>query len=125
MVEVFPLLNARIPIVKFTDPVSEISCDICVNNLLAVHNTQLLKTYSLHDERCRQLIYIVKDWSKVRNLNEPYQGTLSSYAFVLLVIHYLQNLKEPVSPNLQDSEKYNLKPKIVEGFVFFLTFFRI
>jgi DNA polymerase sigma len=120
MVEVFPLLNARIPIVKFTDPVSEISCDICVNNLLAVHNTQLLKAYSIYDERCRQLIYIVKDWSKVRNLNEPYQGTLSSYAFVLLVIHYLQNLKEPVSPNLQDSEKYKLKPKIVEGFVFIL-----
>ena len=84
MVDVTSLLNARIPIVKFTDPVSEINCDICVNNLLAVHNTQLLKSYSIYDERFKQLVYIVKYWSKLRNLNEPYQGTLSSYAYVLL-----------------------------------------
>eukprot|EP01080_Neovahlkampfia_damariscottae_P007745 gene7745-12215_t len=125
MIDVIPLLNARIPIVKFKDPVTEIGCDICVNNLLAVHNTQLLKSYSLFDERFKQLVYIVKYWSKLRNLNEPYQGTLSSYAYVLLIIHYLQNLNERVLPNLQDFNEFNsMKPNTIVVDEYDCTFFK-
>jgi hypothetical protein len=37
-----------------------------------------------------------------RNINSPYQGTLSSYGYVLLVIYFLIHVKNPpVLPNLQ------------------------
>lgn len=76
------LTRARVPIVKLMDPVTGISCDICVNNLLAVINTKLLRDYALIDERLRQLAFIIKHWAKSRGVNETYQGTLSSYAWV-------------------------------------------
>jgi DNA polymerase sigma len=66
--------------VKMMDPETGLSCDICINNLLAVVNTKLLKDYAMIDPRLRQLAFIVKHWAKSRRVNETYQGTLSSYA---------------------------------------------
>ncbi|XP_021904291.1 UTP:RNA uridylyltransferase 1 isoform X2 [Carica papaya] len=74
------LTRARVPIVKLMDPVTELSCDICINNILAVVNTKLLRDYAQIDSRLRQLAFIVKHWAKSRGVNETYQGTLSSYA---------------------------------------------
>ncbi|PKA47743.1 poly(A) RNA polymerase GLD2 [Apostasia shenzhenica] len=95
------LTRARVPIVKMMDPTTGISCDICINNLLAVVNTKLLKDYAQIDERLRQLAFIVKYWAKSRRVNETYQGTLSSYAYVLMCIHFLQSRKPAILPCLQ------------------------
>jgi len=54
--------TARIPIVTFDDPQTGLECDICLNNLLAVHNTQLLRTYGRADPRVRPLAYVIKRW---------------------------------------------------------------
>jgi hypothetical protein len=40
--EVKPLPKARVPVVKFKDPESGMSCDVCLNNMLATENTRLL-----------------------------------------------------------------------------------
>ncbi|CAH2057840.1 unnamed protein product [Thlaspi arvense] len=98
------LTRARVPIVKLMDPVTGISCDICINNVLAVVNTKLLRDYSRIDVRLRQLAFIVKHWAKSRRVNETYQGTLSSYAYVLMCIHFLQLRRPPILPCLQEME---------------------
>ncbi|KAI9110153.1 hypothetical protein K1719_019194 [Acacia pycnantha] len=98
------LTRARVPIVKLMDPVTEISCDICVNNLLAVVNTKLLRDYARIDARLRQLAFIIKHWAKSRGVNETYQGTLSSYAYVLMCIHFLQMRRPAILPCLQEME---------------------
>nr|XP_043628434.1 UTP:RNA uridylyltransferase 1 [Erigeron canadensis]XP_043628435.1 UTP:RNA uridylyltransferase 1 [Erigeron canadensis]XP_043628436.1 UTP:RNA uridylyltransferase 1 [Erigeron canadensis] len=109
------LTRARVPIVKLMDPVTGISCDICVNNLLAVINTKLLRDYSKIDVRLRQLAFIVKHWAKSRGVNETYQGTLSSYAYVLMCIHFLQQRKPSILPCLQGMEiTYNVNVDNVE-----------
>lgn len=95
------LTHARVPIVKLMDPETGISCDICVNNLLAVENTKLLRDYSRIDARLRQLVFIVKHWAKSRGVNETYRGTLSSYAYVLMCIHLLQQRRPAILPCLQ------------------------
>jgi DNA polymerase sigma len=118
MRNVKPLFNARVPIVKFVDPDSGLNCDICVNNILAVHNTHLLRTYASLDIRCAQLIYVVKYWASMREINQPYHGTLSSYSYVLLTINYLQTLPNPVLPVLQDARQFpnaTMKSTIVDG----------
>lgn len=38
----------------------------------------------------KPLVFAVKYWAQQRELNHPVQGTLSSYAYVLMVIHFLQ-----------------------------------
>ncbi|XP_042511124.1 UTP:RNA uridylyltransferase 1 isoform X2 [Macadamia integrifolia] len=98
------LTRARVPIVKLMDPTTGISCDICINNVLAVVNTKLLRDYAQIDARLRQLAFIVKHWAKSRGVNETYQGTLSSYAYVLMCIHFLQQRKPAILPCLQGME---------------------
>ncbi|KAM3698556.1 hypothetical protein ACJW31_06G197200 [Castanea mollissima] len=98
------LTRARVPIVKLMDPVTGISCDICINNILAVINTKLLRDYAQIDARLRQLAFIVKHWAKSRGVNETYQGTLSSYAYVLMCIHFLQQRRPAILPCLQEME---------------------
>ncbi|XP_027115025.2 UTP:RNA uridylyltransferase 1-like [Coffea arabica] len=98
------LTRARVPIVKLMDPATGISGDICINNVLAVVNTKLLQDYAHIDVRLRQLAFIVKHWAKTRGVNEPYQGTLSSYAYVLMCIHFLQQRRPAILPCLQGME---------------------
>lgn len=69
--------------------------------MLALHNTRLLEAYGRIDVRMKAMAYIVKHWAKQRKLNEPYRGTLSSYAWVLLVINFLQQRSPPILPCLQ------------------------
>ena len=101
MKDVLPLPKTRVPIVKFRDALSGISCDICVENQLAILNTKLLRTYAAIDPRVVPFALIVKYWSKRRQINEPYLGTLSSYAFVMLVIYFFQTRPVPILPCLQ------------------------
>ncbi|KAK5169395.1 uncharacterized protein LTR77_005370 [Saxophila tyrrhenica] len=79
-----------------------IQCDINFFNPLGLHNTQLLRCYSLSDPRVRPMVLFVKAWAKHRKINSSYSGTLSSYGFVLMVLHYLINVANPpVLRNLQ------------------------
>ncbi|KAE9610710.1 hypothetical protein Lal_00021230 [Lupinus albus] len=102
--DVQALTHARVPIVKLMDPVTGISCDICINNLLAVVNTKLLWDYSRIDARLRQLAFIIKHWAKSRRVNETYHGTLSSYAYVLMCINFLQQRRPAILPCLQEMD---------------------
>ncbi|KAM0830967.1 hypothetical protein ACQ4PT_065865 [Festuca glaucescens] len=102
--DVEAITSARVPIVRMFDAGSGFSCDICINNLFAVANTKLLKDYAQIDSRLLQLASIVKHWAKLRAVNETYRGTLSSYAYVLMCISFLQ-LREPkILPCLQAME---------------------
>ena len=77
-------------------------CDINFSNFLALHNTKLLYCCSLCDARVKSMVLFIKSWAKRRKINSPYHGTLSSYGYVLMVLHYLINVaKPPVLPNLQ------------------------
>ena len=79
-----------------------IQCDINFSNHLALHNTCLLKCYSLCDPRVQPMIVVVKAWAKRRKINSSYHGTLSSYGYVLMALHYLMNVAQPrIIPNLQ------------------------
>ncbi|RBQ92026.1 hypothetical protein VDGD_10129 [Verticillium dahliae] len=79
-----------------------VQCDINFAAHLALQNTLLLRCYSHTDPRVRTLVLFVKHWAKSRAINTPYRGTLSSYGYVLMMLHYLVNVVEPfVCPNLQ------------------------
>jgi terminal uridylyltransferase len=94
-------LTARIPIVMFVSRASGIECDLCVENRLAQRNTSLLRAYASADPRVRMLAYVVKRFVKQRRMNCAAEGTLSSYGYLLLLIHFLQRQDPPVLPVLQ------------------------
>ena len=79
-----------------------IQCDINFSNPLGIHNTLLLRCYSHCDVRVRLMVLFIKNWASRRKINSSYNGTLSSYGYVLMVLHYLVNVVQPaVCPNLQ------------------------
>ncbi|KAI1074592.1 hypothetical protein F5B20DRAFT_429995 [Whalleya microplaca] len=95
-----------------------VQCDINFSAHMALQNTLLLRCYSYTDPRVRPLVLFVKHWAKARGINTPYRGTLSSYGYVLMMLHYLVNIAEPfVCPNLQElaPPDPNLPPEALEG----------
>ncbi|NXW85249.1 GLD2 polymerase, partial [Alopecoenas beccarii] len=93
------LIRAKVPIVKFRDKVRQF--DLNVNNVVGIRNTFLLRTYAYIENRVRPLVLVVKKWARFHDINDASRGTLSSYSLVLMVLHYLQTLPEPVLPSLQ------------------------
>ncbi|KAI1181609.1 hypothetical protein F5B17DRAFT_263974 [Nemania serpens] len=95
-----------------------VQCDVNFSAHLALQNTLLLRCYSYVDPRVRPVVLFVKHWAKARGINSPYRGTLSSYGYVLMVLHYLVNVVEPfVCPNLQElaPPDPDLPPQALEG----------
>ena len=110
MSEVQTRSTARIPIVIFRDPISGLDCDISFNNPLAIRNTLLLAAYSTVDIRVRELAFIIKYWAKQRQINNPQEGTLSSYGYILCLIHFLQvRIIDPCSHSLISSRRCALQ----------------
>ncbi|XP_033474392.1 poly(A) RNA polymerase GLD2 [Epinephelus lanceolatus] len=100
-VERTQLIRAKVPILRFREKGSELEFDLNVNNTVGIRNTFLLRSYAYADLRVRPMILVIKKWARHNQINDASKGTLSSYALVLMVLHYLQTLKEPVLPSLQ------------------------
>ena len=90
-------LTARIPIVMFTCPrpmATEgenpfMECDLSMQNPLACLNTSLLLTYSQIHPVTRVLASIIKRWAKSRDINSPSNHTLSTYGYIIMLLHFL------------------------------------
>eukprot|EP00170_Pyropia_yezoensis_P006253 contig_25425_g6272 len=109
-------LHARVPIVTFLHPRSRVSVDLCVNSSpLVRYNTELLATYAGLDKRVPPLARLVKAWARGRVINQPYRGTLSSYAYVLLLLFFLQTRPVPVVPCLQARAREVVLPDPLES----------
>ncbi|NXA10876.1 GLD2 polymerase, partial [Sapayoa aenigma] len=93
------LIRAKVPIVKFRDKIRQF--DLNVNNVVGIRNTFLLRTYAFIENRVRPLVLVVKKWASFHEINDASRGTLNSYSLVLMVLHYLQTLPEPILPSLQ------------------------
>lgn len=95
------ILQANVPLVKFTDRRSQTEVDFCINNELGIRNSLLLNSYCKYDERILRCGRLVKEWAKKHELVGTADGCLNSYAYMLLVIFFLQSISPPVAPNLQ------------------------
>ncbi|KAI9326312.1 hypothetical protein BDR26DRAFT_809683, partial [Obelidium mucronatum] len=100
MQKVFPVATAKVPIVKFYDPIYKLHADVNVGNALGIENSRLIREYMLLDDRVRDLILLIKYWAARRDLNDSAEGgTFSSYALTLMLLSYLQLMN--VLPSLQ------------------------
>uniref|UniRef100_F1KQ67 Terminal uridylyltransferase 7 n=1 Tax=Ascaris suum TaxID=6253 RepID=F1KQ67_ASCSU len=115
---VIPIPNAKVPIVKFhcQHRYNRLEADVSLYNVLALENTRLLHAYSELDERAKALGVVVKEWAKCCEIGDASRGSLSSYSFIVMLIHFLQRTTPPVLPFLQEMEGRGRQkePKIVE-----------
>jgi hypothetical protein len=64
----------------------DVSCD----KVMAVRNTRLLKAYGDLGPEVRELVLHVKKWAQLADMLGARTGNLSSYAYTLMAIYYLQ-----------------------------------
>lgn len=100
--DVTPVFGSKIPVVKFYDPITDLEVDFCIKNDLGIRNSQLLDAYCRCDPRVPVLGRPVKEWTKTHELVGVPDGCLNSYAYMIMMIHYLQSLYPPVVVNLQE-----------------------
>ncbi|KAM6303529.1 terminal uridylyltransferase 7 isoform 2-T2 [Podargus strigoides] len=110
---VLPITTAKVPIVKFFHVRSGLELDISLYNTLALHNTRLLSSYAAIDPRVKYLCYTMKVFTKICDIGDASRGSLSSYAYTLMVLYFLQQRNPPVIPVLQEIYKEPKKPEIL------------
>ncbi|KAG0015789.1 hypothetical protein BGZ81_011525 [Podila clonocystis] len=114
MRKLIPLINARVPIITFVDPVSKIDCDISFNQVLGVHSSELIRCYAMIDPRVKPLVYNVKALVKAHMINDSSQGSLSSFAYAMMILGFLQAQEPPILPSLQAQPKERLTELFVQ-----------
>uniref|UniRef100_A0A8D2M6D0 Terminal uridylyl transferase 4 n=1 Tax=Zonotrichia albicollis TaxID=44394 RepID=A0A8D2M6D0_ZONAL len=109
---ILPITTAKVPIVKFEHRRSGLEGDISLYNTLAQHNTRMLATYAAIDPRVQYLGYTMKVFAKRCDIGDASRGSLSSYAYILMVLYFLQQRNPPVIPVLQEVGSENEVMKI-------------
>ncbi|XP_056270531.1 terminal uridylyltransferase 4 [Pseudoliparis swirei] len=99
---ILPITTAKVPIVKFEHRQSCLEGDISLYNTLAQHNTRMLAMYAALDPRVQFLGYTMKVFAKRCDIGDASRGSLSSYAYILMVLYFLQQKQPPVIPVLQE-----------------------
>ncbi|KAG1227884.1 hypothetical protein G6F35_002476 [Rhizopus arrhizus] len=103
MKKVEPICSATVPICKFMDPVTQLHCDINTNNVLGIENTKLIHQYIKMDTRVAPFLFAIKHFIKQKDINNTTGGTLSSYAYIIMALHFLMvHYIGPVIPSLQN-----------------------
>lgn len=106
------LERAAVPIIKLADDLTGIKVDISFNMANGLRAAELIKHYKKRFPAMPKLIYILKQFLYLRDLNEVYSGGLSSYALILMVVSFLQqHVREDAR-----SGKANLGVLLVEFF---------
>ena len=86
----------------YTTQKSKFNIDITVHNMLPIFNTYLIRLYGLYDQRFHIMGIYLKYWAKTNNIHGAMDNYLSSYALLLMMIHFLQKIVQPkILPNLQ------------------------
>uniref|UniRef100_W5MGP3 RNA uridylyltransferase n=1 Tax=Lepisosteus oculatus TaxID=7918 RepID=W5MGP3_LEPOC len=113
---ILPITTAKVPIVKFEHRQSGLEGDISLYNTLAQHNTRMLATYAAIDPRVQYLGYTMKVFAKRCDIGDASRGSLSSYAYILMVLYFLQQRNPPVIPVLQEIfDGNNVPQRMVDG----------
>ncbi|XP_025207629.1 terminal uridylyltransferase Tailor-like [Melanaphis sacchari] len=107
--KVFPLICAKIPIIKCTHKNTGIDCDISFNNISAVHNSHLLNHILSMDCRIKPVLMKLKLWAK--NIGLINTNGFSSYSFYWLGLFVMQVLG--LLPAIRDLQKS--VPEILVG----------
>ena len=111
-INITDILNARVPIVKFTSAQTGISCDISFRNRMSVLNTEFIRSCLEYDQRIHPLMMCIRYWAQKYKLSGSGKGQkIKNYALTLMIIFYLQT--EGVLPSVKSlQENLNKKDSI-------------
>lgn len=92
------IAKASVPIIKLVHTPSRVKVDISFNMRNGVKSAKMIKGYKKKYPVLPKLVMVLKQFLLNRNLNEVFNGGMSSYCLTLLIISYLQGPHKPGSP---------------------------
>lgn len=84
------VVKTMVPLIKIIDKETNLDVDIVVNGLLGVKNSLLIWEYTKLNVWFHKLGLLLKWWAKYFKILGATDGFLSSYAYVLMMISFLQ-----------------------------------
>ncbi|CAK1543289.1 unnamed protein product [Leptosia nina] len=85
------ILNARVPIVKYSHEMTDLDCDLCYNNTSGVYMSELLWLLGTLDYRVQPLTFAVRMWARACSLTSPHPGRwITNFPLTLMVLFFLQ-----------------------------------
>ncbi|CAH3975441.1 poly(A) RNA polymerase, mitochondrial-like [Pieris brassicae] len=109
------ILNARVPIVKYSHEMADLECDLCYNNISGVYMSELLWLLGSLDSRVRPLTFAVRRWARACSLTSPHPGRwITNFPLTLMVLFFLQQKRNDgiVLPSLKYLVKMSSKEDV-------------
>jgi len=110
-IEAHKIIDAKTPIIRVRDRVTNIKCDINVVSPMGVKNSEFLAFCIRQDSRFSPLIYIIKYFCKVHEITNSGKGHhLNNYTLVWMIIFFLQtkSLLHTVSEMQENLERVEI-----------------
>lgn len=89
------ITSARVPLLKFTDPETNIDVDLTVSNLDGALQSRLLRAHLRVDPRIWELAVLVRYWAKRRNVSGLTAGFINPLGWTVMVIYFMQHIAFP------------------------------
>lgn len=100
------ILQARVPIIKFNHECLDLEVDLSMSNLTGLYMSELLYLFGEVDERVRPLVFCIRKWASATGITNPSPGRwTSNFSLTLLVLFFLQQLKKPILPSVNQLVK--------------------
>jgi hypothetical protein len=82
---------AKVPVIKLRDPKHGLDIDLIIDKKIATHNSELVREYLQCDSsgKIKKAAIILKHLVKVHGLGDASTGALSSYSWIMLLLHTL------------------------------------
>lgn len=82
--------KARVPIVKFVEPESQLHVDVSFERNNGVEAAQIIREWLEEIPGMRELVLVVKQFLHVRKLNDVHTGGLGGFSIICLVYSFLK-----------------------------------
>ncbi|KAL5275066.1 MTPAP family protein [Megaselia abdita] len=101
------ILQARVPIIKYHHDFLNLEVDLSMNDLSGLHMSELFYSFGNIDIRVRAIIFTIRRWAQIIGLTNPSPGRwITNFSLSSLVIHFLQQLDNPLLPPINNFKNY-------------------
>ncbi|RZC38102.1 poly(A) RNA polymerase, mitochondrial, partial [Asbolus verrucosus] len=83
------ILQARVPIIKYYQHLTDVECDLSMSNMSGVHMSDFLYIMGSMDDRIRPLIFTIRKWANEIGLTNSSPGSLGVFAKTHQLTSYL------------------------------------
>jgi DNA polymerase sigma len=89
--------RGNVQTVTYLDSVTGVEVWLSVNDEVGLSARRLMRQFISQDERFYFLASLVKRWARAKHICKP-DSYFSGYVWTLLVLHFLMQLRPPVTP---------------------------